>query len=132
MIDPAVLSLFSKEFLEIEMQRHGIREIKESWYICHLKDNPMVALPESEYKTIYIDINTDWEAARRRLNWPGGNILSYETRSYATPLILENEEEARLFVFFHEAKHIEDPEAAEWQCDAYSRTRILEHRKGKG
>jgi len=88
----------------------------------------MVALPGSEYKTIYIDLDTDWEAARKKLNWPGGNVLDFNSRSYATPVILESEEEAKLFIFFHEAKHIEDPTAEEYQCDAYSRQRILEHR----
>ena len=129
MIDQGVFKLFNKEFLEMEMSRHGIQSIKESWTICQLRGNPMVALPVE--KIIYVDIEANWQAARRRLNWPSGNILAYDSRSYATPVSLKDETEAQLFIFFHECKHVEDPNAEEWEADKYARRRILEWRKGK-
>lgn len=129
MIDPAVLKLFSKKFLEIEMLRHGIQSVKESLFFCEMKGQAMVALPQE--KTIYIDTSTDWEAARRKLNWPGGNVLSYDSRSYALPVVLKDEMEAKLFIFWHECKHIEDKNAEEYVCDSYARTRVLQWREGK-
>ena len=46
-------------------------------------------------------------------------------------MILADEEEAKLFIFFHELRHIEDGSAPEYECDDYARGRILERRKGK-
>jgi hypothetical protein len=143
-IDPRIEALFpGRDWLEKEMTLHGVEAFQSSIAtvgvkgfserfeidLCAQTNSPMITLPK--FKVIYLDLLADWEIVRKRLNWPQGDILKIQCRYYSYPVILQTEQEARLFIFWHECRHIQDPTLPEWQCDKYARDRILERRKNE-
>jgi hypothetical protein len=121
-IDPRAEKLFTRRFLQKEMELHDIRVVRMSQVLLLLRNQPMIYDPEE--RKILIDIDVDWEEARDRLN--GGD---HSQREYAAGLDL-NVDEAMGFIFFHECCH-SDPTKSETQCDRYARERIIQHREGR-
>jgi hypothetical protein len=112
-IDPKALSLFTRRFLEKEMEAHGIKEVAVTELLSILRDQPGIYDPSE--KKIVLDPTYPVDEMMRRLKTCCDLDLTVD--------------EAWAFVFWHEASHA-DPNKSQAECDRYARERIIQHREG--